>query len=196
MEANYSDSRKPGGGAVITELYSGTFQQNIYLRDANPKAKYSIDGPYVYALANEYHNLSLGMNLAQSYGGGFGWDGDHGGSSYTLAADLRFLKENLYAPGNSFSMAAAGLTEQYGYTFKRTGINLSERVTFIPALDHSHAYQVRGTATLGIPISSALSLDFSLLDDYLENAPPKNLPNFAKYTFSLKYTIGAPPKPH
>lgn len=33
MEANYSDSKKPGGSAVITELYSGTIQQNFYLTD-------------------------------------------------------------------------------------------------------------------------------------------------------------------
>jgi hypothetical protein len=39
------------------------------------------------------------MNVAQSYGGGIGWDGDHGQSSYTLAADVRYLNEDLYAPG-------------------------------------------------------------------------------------------------
>lgn len=194
MEVNYSDSRKLTGAPVITELYSGTFQQNIYLRHSDPNHLYSINGPYLYGLVNEYHNLSLGMNFAQSYGGGFGWDGDHGGSSYTLAADLRMVKEALYAPGNSFSMAAAGITEQYGYTFGSTGINISERLTFVPGLTHSRAYQYRGTASLSIPINKILSLDFSLLDDYLENAPPKNLQNFSKYIFSLKYTIGARPK--
>jgi hypothetical protein len=201
LEANYSDSRKPGGSAVINELYSGTVQQNFYLTDVKHSCEHCMDvakdGPYVYGITNFYHNLSLGMRLEQAYGAGIGWDGDHGNSSYSLLADLRYVGEDLYAPGTSQSLAVVGLGEQYSYTFQwREGVTLSQRVLLLPALNNSHALQVRGTAGIDVPISSSFAFDVDLLDDYLRNAPPKNLQNFAKITFSLKYAIGAPPKAH
>jgi Protein of unknown function, DUF481 len=191
LEANYSDSRKPGGAAVITELYSATVQQNFYITDNK-----SEDGAYLYGITNFYHNLSLGMNLAQSYGAGIGWDGDYGRSSYTLAADVRYLGEDLYSPGKPLSLAVAGLTEQYSYTFPWHDINFYERILFLPAFNDSHAFQVRGTTGLDFPIRSNISFDVDLLDDYIRNAPPKSLQNFAKVTFSFKYVIGGLPKPH
>jgi hypothetical protein len=191
LEANYSDSRKPGGAAVITELYSGTIQQNFYITDTK-----SEDAPYLYGVTNFYHNLSLGMNLAQSYGVGIGLDGDHGRSSYTLAADVRYIGEDLYSPGKPLSLAAAGLTEQYSYTLPWHDINFYERILFLPTFNDSHAFQVRGTTGLDFPIRSNISLDVDLLDDYIRNAPPKSLQNFAKVTFSFKYVIGSPPKSH
>ena len=204
LEANYTDSRKPGASAVITELYSGTAQQNFYLTQTTHSCvnctEVSKDGPYLYGITNFYHNLSLGMNLAQSYGAGIGWDGDHGRSSYTLAADLRYLGEDLYAPGKSLSLAVAGLAEQYSYTFpwpaKGGGITIGQRLLFLPAFNNSHAFQVRGTAGIDVPISDSFSFDVDLLDDYLRNAPPTSLQNYAKFIFTLKYVIGAPANPH
>jgi hypothetical protein len=193
LEANYSDSRKPGGSAVITELYSANIQQIFYLEDTK-----SEDGFYLYGITNFYHNLSLGMNLAQSYGAGIGWDGDHGRSSYTLAADIRYVGEDLYAPGKPLSLAVAGLGEQYSYTFAWPidGINFSERILFLPAFGNANAFQLRGTAGIDVPIGKNFSFDVDLLDDYLRNAPPKTLQNYAKVIFSLKYVIGGAPKSH
>jgi len=196
VEASYTDSKKAPAAAVLTELYSGNFQQNFYLRHVDNASAWSRDGLYAFAIANYYHNLSLGVNTAQSYGGGIGWDGDHGQSSYSLAADLRYLNEDLYKPGKPVSGAEAGFTEQYSYTFKTSGITVGQRITFLPVFSNSHAYQVRGTAALDVPVNRNFSLDFSVLDDYVENAPPKTLPNYAKFTFSLKYVISAPKKVH
>jgi hypothetical protein len=77
-------------------------------------------------------------------------------------------------------VAATGLTEQYSYTFKTSGITLSQRILLPPVIQNSNAFQLRGTASVDVPINSSLSLDFSVLDDYLENAPPRNLQNYAK----------------
>ncbi len=50
LEANYSDSRKPGGSAVITELYSGLVQQKFYMTDTKHFCEkcrdVAKDGPY------------------------------------------------------------------------------------------------------------------------------------------------------
>ena len=197
-EANYTDSRKPGASAVVTALYSGTLQQNVYLRDAklvcptcpNPGAS---DGVFLYGIANGYHNLSLGMNVAQSYGGGVGWQGDSKHASYSLMGDIRYFKENLYTPGISLSGAEAGLSEQYSYTFpwpaSTTGVNVYQRILFLPVFGNARAFQVRGSAGVDVPINANFSLDVDVLDDYLRNAPAGSLQNYDKIIFSLKYTI-------
>jgi hypothetical protein len=186
-EALYTDSRKPGAGAVITQLYSGTFQNNFYLTDAKSKQP----GPYLYAIANAYRNISLGVDVEHSYGGGIGWDGEHNGSVYTLAADVRYLREDLHLQA-PLSLAVAGLTEQYSYTFgwpKKAGLTVFERITLLPAFNDSHAFQVRGTAGIDFPIGKAVTFDVSYLDDYVRNAPHTSLQNFGKVVVNLKYVF-------
>ncbi len=161
----------------------------MYLKRADPNAQYSKNGPYLYWIANYYHNLSLGANILQEYGGGAGWGGNHGPHTYRLAADLRYIHEDLYSPGKSISGPEWVLTEQYSYQFKKTGITIGQRVTGLPILTHPEAYRVRGTATIDVPIGTILSFGATLLDDYLENAPPKNLPNFMKLTLDFKYVF-------
>jgi uncharacterized protein DUF481 len=186
-EALYTDSRKPDAGAVITQLYSGTFQNNFYLTDAKSKQP----GPYLYAIANAYRNISLGVDVEHSYGGGIGWDGEHNGSSYTLAADVRYLREDLHRQV-PLSLAVAGLTEQYSYTFgwaKMAGLTVFQRITLLPAFNDSRAFQVRGTAGIDFPIGKAVTFDVSYLDDYVRNAPPTSLQNFGKVVVNLKYVF-------
>jgi Protein of unknown function, DUF481 len=199
-EVNYMDSRKLDGAATISRLYSGILQQNIYLRNFDKEAKFSQNGPYLYALANYYHNLSLGLKVAKSYGGGIGWDGDHGHSSYTLAADFRYIDEGFYGSAKSLSGPGASLIEQYAYTFKRSGVKVGELVSFLPVFNNGAAYLVRATGSIAVPIDPHLSLGFVVADDYLANAPPKHLQNYVKYMFDLKYSFnlkdrkGAAPK--
>lgn len=195
-EANYTDSRKPAASAVVTALFSGNLQHDIFLRDSkvvcancpNPGAS---DGLFVYGIANGYHNLSLGVNIAQSYGGGIGWQGDHGASSYSFMGDVRYFREDLYSPGASLSGAEAGLSEQYSYTFSRflTGVNIYERLLFLPVFSNAKAFQVRGSSGIGVPITPNFSVDVDVLDDYLRNAPAGALQNYNKVIFSVKYTI-------
>ena len=111
---------------------------------------------------------------------------------------IRYVGEDLYSPGKSLSLPVAGLGEQYSYSFPwlANGINFSERILLLPALNDAHAFQVRGTAGIDVPITDNFSIDIDLLDDYLRNLSPTSLQNYAKVIFSLKYTIGAPPIPH
>ena len=77
-------------------------------------------------LLNFYHNLSLGMNLAQSYRAGIGWGWRPWQKlAYTLAADVRYLGEDLYVPGKPLSLAVAGFLEQSPHTFRWPGDGLT-----------------------------------------------------------------------
>lgn len=187
LQASFGESSKPGASPVRTALYEGILQQNIYLTDKSDW--------YAFGLANAYHNLSLGMHVEQSYGGGIGWDSYHNKHVYGFAADIRYINEDIYAPGRSLKLAASALSEHYSYTFpwpKKKPINFYERITFIPAFNESRAFQVRGIAAFDLPLTPKFSIGLQETDDYLRNAPAKTNQNYSKVQFNLKYSIGAP----
>jgi hypothetical protein len=193
--ANYGESKNPGVSPVRTVLYDGLFQHNVFLKD-NPNNIYG--GAYVFALTDFYHNLSLGMNVEQTYGGGIGWDGRYGNNIFGFAGDIRYVNENIYSPGKSLNLAATGLSEHYALTLpwpKKNPITIFERISFIPALSESHAFQARGIAGLDLPLTDRFSVGVQEMDDYLQNAPAKSNQNYSTTQFTIRYTIGSlPPK--
>ncbi len=187
LQASFGEAKKPGASPVRTVLYEAVMQQNVYLTNKSDW--------YGFGLANFYHNLSLGMNLEQAYGGGIGWDSYHEKHVYGFAADIRYVNEDIYAPGNSVRFAASALSEHYSYTFpwpKKKPINFYERITFIPAFNENRAFQVRGLTGLDLPLTPKLSIGLQQTDDYLRNAPANSNQNYSKVQLSIKYSFGAP----
>lgn len=195
IQASFGESKNSGASPVRTALYDGLFQQNIFIRD-NPSGAYG--GPYVFVLTDFYHNLSLGMNIEQTYGGGVGWDRQYGRHIFGFGADVRYVNENIYSPGKSLNLAGAGLGEHDSYTLpwpKKNPFTLFERITFVPAFNESHAFQARGIAGLDMPISGRFSVGVQDTDDYLRNAPANSNQNYSSVQLTLSYTIGPlPPK--
>jgi hypothetical protein len=188
LQANYSDSKKPGGSPVITDLYKGDIEHDIDITNG---------GTYLYLLAGAYHNSSLGLQVVQGYGGGIGWQGKfgrRGQHKLTFSGDSRYWKEDVYSPGVSFESAAFGLTEGYEYHFPwpKVGqaIVFTEKILFLPICNHSNAFQSRAFAQLNVPFSSRFSIDFIEEDDYARNAPHNTKQNYSSMQIGLKYSFG------
>jgi Protein of unknown function, DUF481 len=187
LQADFGESSKPKASPVRTVLYQGLLQQSIYLNDKG--------STYLFGFSDFYHNLSLGMNFEQSYGMGVGWDGHHKRHGFGFAGDIRYVGEDVYAPGVSLKLAASGLSEYYTYTFswpKKKPVSFSERILFIPTFNQSRAYQARGVAQLQLPLTPKFSIGLQEYDDYLRNAPKGTNQNYSKVSLTLKYSIGAP----
>jgi hypothetical protein len=189
LQAIYNDSRKPSASAVITSLYSGGIQQNVYLTDTSKT--------YAYALGDAYHNSSLGLNVEQEYGGGIGWKGRTKRQTYGLSGDLRYLHEDLKAGTPSLDSAAFGATENYQYRFpwpkKGPPVVFVERILVLIPFSDSRAIQARGLAQINVPFNSKFSIGVQLIDDYLRNAPPTSKQNYSNTQYTLKYTFGVVP---
>jgi len=188
LQANYSDSKKPGGSPVITALYKGDIEHDVDIANG---------GTYFYLLAGAYHNSSLGLQVVQGYGGGIGWQekfGSRGQHKLSFSGDSRYWKEDLYSPGVSFESAAFGLTEGYEYHFPwpRIGqaIVFTEKILFLPICNHSGAFQSRAFGQLNVPISSRFSIDLIEEDDYARNAPRNTKQNYSSMQIDLKYSFG------
>jgi hypothetical protein len=185
LQANYSDSVKPGGSPVITSLYKGQIEQAFNI-GASPV--------YVYGHAEAYHNSSLGLDVEQGYGAGVGWDGSTGGHSYGVSGDVRYWKEDVHAPGASFLSTAFGLTEYYTYKFpwprNSQPIAFTEKILLLPIYDHANALQSRAFAQIDIPLNTRFSFGVMEQDDYARNAPHNSKQNYSSTQFTLKYSFG------
>ena len=200
LQANYGESKKPGASPVITQVYEGGVQQDIYITgnyDDCENRRWG--GARILAVTDFYHNLSLGMNLEQAYGGGLAWDRQSGRErlgrqKYGLSVDLRYIGENLYSPGKAQKLIAANLGQNYQIKFtlvKGKPIILAESGSVIPAFNNSHALQARGIASLTVPLTTKFSIGVQEVDDYLRNAPPKSKQNYSSLQVKFTYAIGA-----
>jgi hypothetical protein len=186
LQANYSDSAKPSASPVITSLYSGGLQHNVYLTDKG--------STYLYGLAGAYHNSSLGLDVAQEYGSGVGWKGRHNRQLYGLLGDLRYIHEDLKSGTPAFGSPALGASENYEFRFpwpkKGPPATFSERILFTLPLSETHALLNRGFAQVNIPVNTRLSFGLQFIDDYLRNAPKTSKQNYANTQFTFKYAFG------
>lgn len=187
LQEDFGEASKPNASPVRTVLYEGILEHEVYLNDKGRA--------YLFGLGDFYHNLSLGMNFQQSYGLGVGWNGQHQRHRFGFVGDVRYVSEDIYAPGISLKLAASGLSEYYSYTFswpKKKPISFDERLLFVPSFNQSKAYQARGTAGLRLPLTPKFSLGIREYDDYLRNSPKGTNQNYSKVSLTLNYSIGAP----
>ena len=186
LQANYSDSAKPSASPVITSLYAGGLQHNVYLTDKG--------STYAYGLAGAYHNSSLGLDVEQEYGGGLGWKGRHNRQLYGLLGDLRYMHEDLASGTPGFGSPALGASENYEFRFpwpkKGPPATFSERILFTLPFNETHALLNRGLTQLNIPVNTRLSFGVLFIDDYLRNAPKTSKQNYANTQFTFKYAFG------
>jgi hypothetical protein len=198
IQANYGESSKPGSSPVITELYEGQVRQDIYVTDnQDASGARRFGGPRVFVLADFYHNLSLGMNLEQGYGAGFGWVTQRGSHTFGFEADLRYIGEDLYSPGIDQNLLAVRIYQNYSYKFvivKGKPVILSESGAVIPALNNPHAFQARGIVKATVPLTPHLSIGLQESDDYLRNAPPKSKQNYSNLQATFTYILNPPLK--
>lgn len=186
LQANYSDSTKPSASPVITSLYAGGLQHNVYLTDKG--------STYVYGLAGAYHNSSLGLDVEQEYGGGLGWKGRYNRQLYGLLGDLRYMHEDLTSGIPGFGSPSLGASENYEFRFpwpkKGPPATFSERILFTLPFNETHALLNRGLTQLNIPVNTRLSFGVLFIDDYLRNAPKTSKQNYANTQFTFKYAFG------
>jgi hypothetical protein len=208
-QANFSESSKPGASPVRTALYEGIAQYDLFTVGSDLASNFPprYNSTYLLVISDWYHNLSLGMNLEQAYGVGYGWSRTLRGKpdsqgrillqTFGVSGDVRYIREKLYPPGGILDLAATDLSEHYSISIPWVTVkplSLSERIQVIPAFNNSQALQVRGIAEFLLPLTKRLSIGPQLIDDYLRNAPPKTKQNYLQPQLSFTYLLGPLPK--
>jgi hypothetical protein len=204
---SFSEGSKPGAPVTKNALYEGTLMYNVYLTNSELQSNFPdhYNSSFLLAIANGYHNLSLGIDAQQSYAFGFGWvrisrgkankNGDQLTQVFGLQGDVRYSNLQLYAPGTTANLAGAALKESYSISIPWIGpkakpLILAESLTTIPYFNDSRSLQIRGTAQFALPLTQRLSIGPSLVDDYFRNAPRGSKQNYLQPALNLTYNFG------
>jgi hypothetical protein len=205
-KAMFGEAAKPNASPVRTALFEGTLSYNLFLVDSALSQNF----PNVYnsgaitALADGYHNLSLGIDTQQSYGIGGAWSrtpkakpDQHGNQleqTFTLQGDVRYSQLRLFLPGRrETNLVGAGLKESYAVSvplpFGTKKMNFSEGILVIPYFNDPRSLQIRGITSLTIALTKdqRLQLGPQISDDFFRNAPMGSKENFLQPSLVLSY---------
>jgi hypothetical protein len=181
LDATNTLTEQVGSPSIRTHEYDGALSDIIYLTN----------GVYAEALAEGFHNSSFNLYLQQSYGGGIGKKFSGKRASLELGGGLLYIAEHFVnSAGPSF--VGARLSERVslqGPQLNGGRIQIIEATSFIPAIDESKAWQIRGTAQLVIPITKALSFTAGFIEDYMENAPNARK-SYSTTTVGINFNLG------
>jgi hypothetical protein len=171
----YSKLTQPGSPALKTSLYHAGAEQDWYL---SPRL-------FGFGQAIFDHSFSQGLDLQQTYGGGFGF--------VALKRPKRELDFKASADYIDYQFSDSILNKHlfgsiFGETYVQTfthGILLNEQAGITPAWTDTSAYSAFASAAVTFPVYRRFGLTLGALDNFL-NIPP---PGFKKNSF--QFTAGA-----
>jgi hypothetical protein len=179
FQGNYGKLSQPGFPTVLTDLYTGSLEQDKYLAQRL----------FIFGDALLNHNRAQGVQLQQNWGGGVGWtvfatptvNGD-------VKVDLHYLRQALYGASAVNNLLAATLAQTYARKLVR-GLVFTEALSAAPALTQSNAYQASGSSSLTMPVSKRLGLNVSLIDSIIGNPQPGFRKNSLQFTTGIQFSV-------
>jgi hypothetical protein len=173
LESSYGSSRKRGQPATVSTQWSyGKLEQDFSLGKKT----------FLSAFASLYHNFSTGMRLQQAAGVGLQYSVT---DDFSVGADIRGLRQKLYAPSDRFSSLAAGLSESYTTLIPNTPVVFTERLEVALPFKTMNAMQLRWVSFLMMPVTKRVNFTVEYDDDYLRNAPVGYRQNFSKVSLGV-----------
>ncbi|MGH9486784.1 MAG: DUF481 domain-containing protein [Terriglobales bacterium] len=177
FQSTYGKLSQPNTPTVRTSIYTAQLEQD---EDITPKM-------FLFGSAQLDHNDAQGLQLQQSYGGGVGWKLVNSAvTQLALKADLHWTRQEFLSAANE-SFLATSVTE----TMRRLlgKVIWTQNVSVTPSITKGVAYQMSGMSNWALPVYRTLSLNFTILDDYLNNPQPGFLKNSLQYSTGLQFTL-------
>ncbi|HET9783666.1 MAG TPA: DUF481 domain-containing protein [Terriglobales bacterium] len=177
FQGTYGRLSQPGAPTVRTSIFSAGLEQ-----DQNVSQRL-----YVFGNAQFDHNAAQGLQLQQAYGGGLGWK-----VLRTAATDLD-LKADLHWTNQRFNSApterflASSFTESMRHNYGK--LIWTQSVSLTPSYTSGLAYQMSGLSAWAIPVYKMLSVNFTVIDDYINNPQPGFLKNSLQYSTGLQVSL-------
>lgn len=171
----YSKLSQPNTPDVKTSLLHAEAEQDWYL---SPRL-------FVFGQAMWDHSYSQGLDLQQTYGGGFGWVAlKRAKQELDFKASMDYIDYRFQNALLNKHLVGSIFGETYVQTFVH-GILFNEQAGFTPSWNDTSAYSAFASAALTFPVYHHLGVTVGALDNFL-NIPP---PGFKKNSF--QFTLGA-----
>lgn len=177
LQTAYGRLSQPNEPTVKTSIYTAGLEQDFDLTSHL----------FVFASTQFDHNFAQGLDLQQAYGGGVGWKIIQSHATLLdLRADLHWTHQRFLSPERE-SFLASSLTQSLRENYGR--VIWTENISLIPSLTNRSAYQMSGFSSWAMPVYKALSLNFTVVDSYLNNPQPGFLRNSLQYSTGIQYSV-------
>jgi hypothetical protein len=178
ISASYDGKKSASGVLTVTRNYGGRFQHMMFLKS---------NASFAYGTADFYSNNSLGIELTQSYAGGWGY----ARGAFEVEADVRFITDKYLPQGDTQHLLGLGLGGRYDFSLDQllAAADLSVAATVVPVLNQSEAWRANSTLQLFLPFNAGVwGLTLGAQDNYLRSAPSGFRRNYFKTTIGLAYS--------
>ncbi|MFN7993775.1 MAG: DUF481 domain-containing protein [Bryobacteraceae bacterium] len=177
--ASYGKVSQPGLPDIKTEIYHADGERDQYV-----SPNFFAFGQFAFD-----HNFSQGLDLQQTYGGGFGWTVIKTGSQeFDLKGSIDYIRQSFQVSSSNENLIGSNFAEIYTRKLMH-GILFNEQIQFTPAWNVTSAYSATGTASLVFPVYKRFGLTMTALDTFLNNPPPGFKKNSFQFTTGLTYTL-------
>lgn len=171
----------------VTQPNTPTIKTSIYHADAQ-QDEYFSTSLFGFGEAAFDHNYSQGLDLQQTYEGGFGWTVLKSANSLLdLKGSMSYIRQQ-FATGPSLNLIGSVFAEHYNRKLSH-GMAVDQKASVTPAWNNTNAYSAAFSALLTIPVYKRLSGSTGVIDTFLNNPPPAFKKNSFQFTAGLTYAI-------
>ncbi len=180
----YSKLTQPGSPAIKTSLFHTDLDHDRYL---SPRV-------FIFGQAMFDHSVSQGLDLQQTYGGGFGLVVfKTTKQEFDFKASADYIDQQFENSALNKKLFGSIFGETYVRKFAH-GILFNEQGAITPAWNNTSAYSAFANAGLTFPIYHHLGLTLGALDDFLNDPPPGFKKNSFQFTLGATYLSGRCPR--
>src|SRR6185312_7993944 len=177
FQGTYGKLSQPGAPTVRTSIFTAGLEQDQSISQRL----------YVFANTQFDHNAAQGLQLQQAYGGGLGWKLLRtSATSLDLKADLHWTNQR-FNSATSDRFLASSFTESMRHNYGR--LIWTQNVSLTPSYTKGLAYQMSGMSAWAIPVYKMMSVNFTVIDDYINNPQPGFLKNSLQYSTGLQFNL-------
>ena len=185
---SYGNSTSVDTPATAPLTYSTT-KTSIFEASAERDEYLSGKQSYFLGSVDFQHNFSQGLTLQQIYGLGFGYTVlKDDVQQFNIKAEAHYERQSFQNSASDHNLIGATFAEMYERTLPLK-IRFTENANYIPAFNDLHAYAANLTTGLTLPAYKRLGVNFSVLDNYLNDADYPYQKNSFQFTTGLTYAL-------
>lgn len=179
LNASYGTFAQAGAETLRTEIYHGDLEHDVFFTTRF----------FSFAQTSFDHNFSLGLSLAQNYGGGIGWTVlKNETSEIDLRSSLTYLKQEFADPTQNQNLVGSIFSQNFIRRFRGNTV-LTQRLTARPAWNNLNAYSATGNVTLTLPIYKRLLFTVGVYNTFINNPSPGFRKNAFQATTGFTYSL-------
>jgi Protein of unknown function, DUF481 len=173
---------------LVSQPNTPTVKTSIYHADAE-RDEYFSPAAFGFGQAQFDHNYSQGLDLQQTYVGGFGWSVfKNPNEGLDLKGGISFIRQQFSGSTTAKNLAASVFDEKYLRKFFH-GTTFAQEFSVSPAWTQTRALSAFGSASLALPVYKHFSFTVGAIDNFLNDPPPGFKKNSVQFTTGITYVL-------